>query len=46
MGSCVHQSEQGFVGDPPVLEGITHVVAEGETLVGIARAYGITPQRI
>ncbi len=34
------------MGYPPVLEGVTHIVAEGETLVGIARAYGITPQRI
>ncbi len=43
---CIHQQESGMVGDPPVLEGVMHTVSKGETLAGIARAYGVTPQRL
>ncbi|MFH1741957.1 MAG: LysM peptidoglycan-binding domain-containing M23 family metallopeptidase [bacterium] len=44
--SCAHQGSNELVGDPPVLEGVVHTVSKGETLVGIARAYGLTSQRL
>ncbi len=46
LTGCIHQPEREIVGDPPVLEGVIHTVSPGENLVGIARAYGLTPQRL
>lgn len=41
-GEVAHRDES----DVRVQEGVIHVVQEGETLVGIGRAYHVTPQRL
>ena len=44
--SCATQKSGQLVGDPPVLEGVIHIVSRGETLIRISQAYGLTPQRL